>query len=147
MGQLLVEFFVHGVPRPGGSKTGFIVRTRTGKQRAVVRDASGKVKDWRADVSYKAANTWLKAPLKIPLRLVLEFIVPRPKGHFSAKGTLRRSAPKYPSKRPDLTKLARAVEDALSAIIYEDDALVVDKIETKRFGASPGVKVMIHAME
>jgi Holliday junction resolvase RusA-like endonuclease len=52
------------------------------------------------------------------------FRLPRPKGHYGRRG-LRPSAPAYPNVMPDLDKLARAILDALTGIVWRDDAQVV----------------------
>lgn len=77
-----------------------------------------------------------------PLELLVVFTVPRPKGHYGARG-LRPSAPEYPAVRPDVTKLLRAVEDACTGIVWRDDAQIIEQHATKRYGepASAWVRV------
>ena len=102
---------VYGVPAPQGSKR-FVGHAKSG--RGIMIESSAKVKPWRESVKWAA----LAQPrITGPIRVRMVFTLPRPK---SAK----RGA--VPSKKPDLSKLVRATEDALTdAAVWEDDARVV----------------------
>lgn len=58
-----------------------------------------------------------------PLEVQLLFKLVRPKSHFGAKGVLP-SAPAHPLTYPDIDKLARAVLDALTGVLYDDDGRI-----------------------
>jgi len=60
-----------------------------------------------------------------PVALWVCFHMPRPKSHFNGKGEIKKSAPLHCPKRPDTTKLVRALEDALKGVVWHDDAQVV----------------------
>jgi Holliday junction resolvase RusA-like endonuclease len=135
-----VAFTVHGTPAPAGSKRGFY-NAKAG--RVIVTDANAKSRPWKAQVSDAAAEAMGGAELlQGPLSLELVFHVPRPKGHFGARG-LRPSAPDFPAVKPDVLKLARAVEDALSSIVYRDDAQIVTEFLLKRYGEPARVEVLV----
>ena len=140
-----VRFFVPGVPQPGGSKKGFVVRTKTGKTRvAIVEDAKQNA-PWRAKVSLAAAE-FFNAPLTGPLEAEFLFTMPRPKSHF---GTGRRAevlkpgAPADHVGKPDTTKLLRSTEDALKGIAWVDDCQVVAQFALKIYGEVPGCWITI----
>lgn len=81
-----------------------------------------------------------------PIELKLIFYMARPKGHFRTgkhAGELRESAPEHPTSKPDLTKLTRAVEDALTGIIWKDDSQVVQQ-DTKKVYCEPEDKVGVY---
>ena len=125
-----VSFTVHGVAAPAGSKTAG--RTRDGRN--FVRDSSRRSAPWKRQVAQAAGEAMDGAPLlEGALRLGVVFTVPRPQGHYGAKG-LRPSAPKYPTVRPDVTKLLRAVEDAMTGVVWRDDAQVVWQAAWKEYG-------------
>jgi Holliday junction resolvase RusA-like endonuclease len=114
-----VSFTVFGVAQPAGSKKAFVV-----KGRAVITDDAKRSRPWKTQVAQEAGLAMADRPLLDgPLLLELTFWVPRPKGHFGAKG-VRPSAPRHPTVRPDVLKLARAVEDALTGVVYRDDAQI-----------------------
>lgn len=127
----MITFTVPGLAEPAGSKRAFLHKT-TGK--VIVTDANKKSGPWKAEVAAAAAAA-MNGGLLIdgPITLALLFYIPRPKGHFGKKG-LRPSAPNYPSIRPDLLKLARGVEDALSGVCYRDDAQIVSEYLRKIYG-------------
>jgi crossover junction endodeoxyribonuclease RusA len=145
----VIEFFVPGAPVAGGSKRAFPVRGRDGRLHVSVADDSGpRGREWRAAVRLSAAQTAQLAgvgPLDGPLRLSLWFLLARPRGHVGRRG-LRPGAPPFPTTRPDVLKLARAVEDACTGIVWRDDAQVVAEDLRKLYaddGAPIGVRVRV----
>ena len=70
----------------------------------------------------------------------------RPKGHFGKRGLLP-SAPIAPIVKPDLLKLARAVEDALSGLVYKDDAQIVREILDKHYGEPARVEIGLYRLD
>jgi Holliday junction resolvase RusA-like endonuclease len=75
------------------------------------------------------------------------FLMPRPKGHFRTgkrAHILREAAPLYHTSKPDATKLLRATEDALTGILWHDDAQIAMQIVKKRYTSSnPGAEIKI----
>jgi crossover junction endodeoxyribonuclease RusA len=114
--------FVPGTPKPQGSMKGFAIG---GKVRLVPASGDG-LAAWRSAVSRAAYETWgERAPDDSPVAVAIEFWLPRPK-----------SAPKrriHPDRTPDIDKLARAVLDSLTGIVFTDDARVVELTVTKRY--------------
>jgi len=138
---------VRGLPRPAGSKRVFLVaRKGTDERRPVVVDDCVGGRDWRASVQHAIARQHPAAPLRGPLELALYFTMPRPGGHLGRRG-LRPSAPPYPARRPDVTKLIRAVEDAATGLLWVDDAQIVTQTATKRYGETPGVVIQCWRLE
>ncbi len=139
-----IEFFVPGIPQPGGSKKGFLNR-RTG--RVVVLEDAKRNKEWRACVVLAAHQAHSGEPYGGPVRLDITFHMPRPKGHFGAgksAGKLRPSAPRFHTIRPDRTKLLRSTEDALTdAGIWRDDTQVVAGEIRKVYASRPGAWIRI----
>lgn len=139
-----IEFFVPGVPVPGGSKKAFR-HARTGKV-IVTDDAKGN-KAWRDRVAAFASTAMGgKGLLQGPLVVSFTFVVPRPKGHFGTgrnAGRVRAGAPSHPTVKPDVLKLARAAEDAMTGVVYRDDAQTVELSATKTYGDTPGVSVAV----
>jgi Holliday junction resolvase RusA-like endonuclease len=141
---VVISFTVFGAPAPAGSKRGFY---NPKARRVIVTDDSKRSRPWKAQVSDAAAEAMGGAALlEGALRLELAFFVVRPKGHFGTgrnAGSIRGAAPAYPAVKPDLLKLARAVEDALSGIVYRDDAQIVVETLTKHDGEPARVEVRV----
>lgn len=140
-GTMAIVFTVTGTPEPGGSKKAYIVNDR-----AVVVDANAKVKGWRDQVAYAAHLAYDGDLLRGPLAVEFTFFQPRPKGHFGTGKNLDKlkdSAPEYPTVRPDVLKLARAAEDALTNVIWKDDAQIVEERLLKLYGEPSRCEVTV----
>lgn len=119
--MIIIDIVVYGSPAPQGSKK-FVGVTKSG--RGLMVESSKKVKPWRMDVKDAAERAAFLypslLPLEGPLRVSMVFTLPKP-----------ASAPKkrrtWPDRKPDVSKLARSTEDALSdAGVWADDARVVE---------------------
>lgn len=152
---MTIDLFVPGIPRPAGSKRGFALKKAgvyTG--RVVITDDCKESRDWKNRVAQEAASVMsainLRTLLEGPLRVAITFYLPRPKAHFRTgkhASSLRDKAPVHPDKKPDALKLARAVEDALTGVVWRDDAQIVTEHISKRYGHRPGVGVVIGTEE
>ena len=132
-GPMSVTFWVPGIPKPGGSKRGFVNR-KTG--RVIITEDCKASKDWRISVAFAAARA-IPRLFPGPLRVTFTFFLPRPHGHYGAGARaffLRASAPDYPAVRPDITKLIRSTEDALKGIAWQDDSQIVQQVASKQYG-------------
>lgn len=156
-----VELVVHGRPAPQGSKKGFA--TKSG--RVAMVEMSKHVKPWRSDVrdaaiAYLSRTDRTRFPLAGPLSVDMVFSIARAKGHYGTgrnAGVLKASAPRFPASMPDLSKLLRSTEDALtSAGLWADDALVVDYGRLAKVYVaspdpdalpSPGAVIRVRALE
>jgi Holliday junction resolvase RusA-like endonuclease len=153
MDSNLISFFVPGVAKTAGSKRAFLVRRKSdGKMVTVITDDNASSRDWKADVKQFAADAAAGHPLMDgPIFLRLTFYLTRPQGHRGKTGRILDSAPKYPTVKPDVDKLSRAILDALTQIIWNDDAQVVTKLAMKRYVDKPmqtaGVLIEIQEAE
>jgi len=132
-----VEFVVYGRPATAGSKRAFAIRLGDGRftGRVAVTDDSTRTKSWQATVA-SAALEASSGCSRGPLRLALAFYLHRPRHHYGTgrnSSRVRESAPARPSVRPDLLKLTRAVEDALTGVLWHDDAQVCEELLSKHY--------------
>lgn len=106
-------------------------------------------KEWRATVALFAHEYWGVDPLKGPLKLEIIFDMPRPKNHFvggqKTRG-LKLTAPSVCITRPDASKLTRSTEDALTGILWDDDAQIVEQHIKKQYGCRPGAQITVEAL-
>jgi Holliday junction resolvase RusA-like endonuclease len=133
---MMFELTIKGVkPEPAGSKRAFAMPGKGGKYRAIVTDANAKSRPWKTHVSVMAQEALPKEfqVLEGGLFCAIRFKVPRPAGHFNGKGELNKAGrdKMHPTSKPDVLKLARGVEDALTGIVWRDDAQIVDERITK----------------
>jgi Holliday junction resolvase RusA-like endonuclease len=138
----ILNFVAFGLPSPGGSKSAFR-NPRTGK--IVVVDAGGKkTRTWRTVVAHAARAAMAGGELmQPPLALIIEFRMPRPKAHYKASGEIKQDAPWFPIVRPDLTKLLRSTEDAMTGIVWHDDAQIVEQNIHRSYASDDGTGARI----
>lgn len=139
----MISFFVAGRPIAQGSMTAFVVGRRqadgsvAGPRAVVTASNKGMLDQWRRAVQDAAATAMVGIIMSDqPVAVCLSFVLPRGR-------TVTRP---WPSVRPDADKLARAILDALTGVVYVDDAQVVRLDARKRYeaGASgPGVHIQV----
>jgi Holliday junction resolvase RusA-like endonuclease len=136
-----ISFFVPGRAKPAGSKRAIPLFKGSGENRKwfrnIVTDDCERSADWKADVSLAARRAYSGPLLTCALEVEFKFIVARPMGDFGTKGNVKPKALPYPIKKPDLLKLARGIEDAMSGIIYRDDNLIVRETLAKDYQDKP----------
>lgn len=123
--ETVIRVIAYGTPGPQGSKSPKGINPRTG--RSVMVESSKKVKPWRDAVRGAALLTLNDMPrerrrlfpLDGPLAVRMVFTLAKP---ASAPKRIRT----WPIRYPDVSKLARSTEDALTKIIWADDARIVD---------------------
>lgn len=128
-----IHFTVYGKAEPAGSKTAGV--TKDGRR--FVRDANPSAAAWKAEVKQAAGKAMEGRSLfGGPVQLCATFFRARPRGHYGTgknASKLRPSAPQHPTTKPDATKLLRAVEDAMTGVVYCDDAQIVWQIVLKHY--------------
>lgn len=119
---------VIGCPAPQGSKR-FVGRAKNG--RGIMIESSQKVKPWREAVKWAAVET-MSRPDHMPDRPMMRGAI-----HIDMIFTFLRpkTVPKHrrwPDRKPDLSKLVRSTEDALTdSGVIEDDARIVRCVASK----------------
>lgn len=133
----MITFTVYGTPQPQGSARAFLPKGHT---RPIITSDNAKNKPWRQQVALTAMAEKDKAnwaPILRPcgVRVVVHcFFAPpakMPKGRTE------------PSTRPDADKLLRSFLDALTGVLYEDDAQVVYAHICKSYGVPERAELTI----
>ena len=130
-----------------GSARAFIARSKDGKARAILatstHDGRAKLADWRLALAFEASEAMGDHPLLAgPLRISVWFVFPRPASHYLPANSrrpvpeLREDAPTWHTSKPDVDKLARALLDALTLVVWRDDSQVCDLRPRKRYESS-----------
>lgn len=155
-----VRFFVRGKPEPAGSKTNMprgiksfpFVVTSFKHLMAVypIVDANKNAAGWKKTVAavaqYEMAGRRI---LEGPLGVRFVFHFERPAGHLLTDGrSLSSSGRKFNrhTKAPDVLKLARAVEDAMTGTVYVDDSQIIDEHLRKAWSYRTGVEVLVWSL-
>jgi len=129
-------FTVYGTPVPQGSMKAFIP---PGFSRPIITSDNEKLKPWRNEVAGCALvemkrNKFERCGRRVPIVIEVTFFFHPTKD--------RRMVHK--TTKPDIDKLLRAMLDALTGIVFEDDAQVTDCILRKRFDSPARVEITIN---
>lgn len=120
----MLEFEVYGHPEPQGSTRAFIPK---GWNRAIITANSPKLKPWRQEVTGAAINVMAgREPVTSAVEICVDFFFDRPKS--VKKSVIHKTT------KPDIDKLARAILDALTGVVFKDDSQVIRLSATKQFG-------------
>ena len=131
-----LDIVVYGIPAPQGSKR-FVGHSKSG--RGIMIESSAKVRPWREAVKWAAVEVlrqskdFSSAPrFTGPLLVWMWFTLPKPKSAPKTRQT-------WPDRKPDLSKLVRSTDDALTdAGVWEDDARIIECQASKFY---PGEEV------
>lgn len=124
-GRGSVAFRVEGEPITQGSMKVF---------NGHVVHSNKKLRPWREAVAWAAKEAWGPEPITGPVVLHCLFTIRRPKLHYgSGKNALvvKDRSPQRHIQKPDVDKLARAISDALTGIVFMDDSQI-DEIHARK---------------
>ena len=142
----MIDLWVSGRSGPQGSKAykGHRASKQTGRSVPILVESCKSVGPWRQHVAVVAGECWAGRPLLTgELAARLGFVLQRP---TTAPKTARLTAAR---RVGDLDKLCRAVFDALTGVVIEDDCLIVELTATKRIahhGEEPGCAITVWAL-
>ncbi len=133
--KAMISFTVYGKPITQGSKIAHALYDAEGNPRLnehgrviiITREMCKGLDKWRRKVAAAAREVYDGEPMAGEFQLFMTFALPRPKSHYGTgrnSRKLKASAPPRPITQPDTIKMARAVEDALTKIIYNNDGQV-----------------------
>lgn len=139
-----IEFFVPGKPATQGSKR------HVGN--GIMVDSCKHLKPWRLIVAQMAMIAMKDADVRILppdacVMLECEFYMQRPKYHYRKNGEVKPGMPLFVTKKPDLLKMTRAIEDAMTGIVYRDDSQIcLEKMSKQYVDRMPGVRVTVRVI-
>ena len=118
----MITFTVYGDPSPKGSSRAFVPK---GWTRPIVTSATKGLKAWEGKIAAAAGAQANGVLLTGPVIVTVAFFLSRPKS--LKKGEIPHT------KRPDLDKLVRGATDALTGIVWKDDAQAIEIRATKAY--------------
>lgn len=131
-----LRFTVVGLPAPKGSGRAFTRRRKDGRIGVGIDHDNPRTKGWQQNIANVAAIELQRrenAGLRFeqgPIEIECWFYLPRPKALL----TKSKAPIDHPhTKKPDADKLLRSAKDALSGVVWTDDAQVTDAIARKRY--------------
>ena len=159
-------FIVAGEGEPGGSKKAFVplqkdkmctcgptpvkmpFRREGGGIMVNVVDANDNTEHWKKHMGKVARNEYSGPVFTGALALTFHFFRPRPQSHYTTSGSLSKEGREtpFPITRPDVLKLARAAEDALTGICWSDDSIIVRENLAKDWGWPARLEITIEEL-
>lgn len=146
---MTLSFTVAGVSQPKGSTKAFRARR---SHRIIVTNDNAKCKAWERAIAQVATLAMSHEGLRpfsevTPMAIDVTFYLPRPL-KYQTKKYAPVDVPHV--TKPDADKLARAVKDALTGVVWVDDSQVTLLIARKRYcaaGDSPHAAIIVCQQE
>lgn len=107
---------------------------------SLAHEKPGELRKWRDRIAARAKVEWKGPPTDGPVALELTFVIVRPK-------SVPRKKRRWPCTGCDWDKLSRAVCDALTKIVYTNDARIVRATVAKIYGEVAGVRVVVGELQ
>ena len=144
----MIEFFVPGPPQ--GKARARTFTTRTGRVRSCTPGKTvadeGAIRS-----SCRIAANWQKEPYYgkgTPVIIRIDAQYSPPKRLTKREAFMIQHGLRFPTRKPDLDNVLKAVADALNGVAYHDDSQVVEIAARKSFSMEEGVHVTVtSAME
>ncbi len=111
-----------------------------------VKHDNKNLQGWTGRVAWAAAAAWHGLPTERPMAVELVIWKSRPKKHYRTNGQLKPDAPTHPATYPDAEKVERALYDAMTGIVYVDDAQLCAGQWWKRYGEHDKIDVTIQEL-
>lgn len=145
----VIDFQVGGEPVAQPRPRGRLVTPRHGKPFIQIYNPSD-ADEWKNAIAIMARIVFAKwAPIDGGVRFCADFRMPRPESHYRnvrAGRFLRDDAPRFHTIKPDLDNMEKAVQDALTGIVWTDDCRVCQKYSRKLYAREHepmGVRIVI----
>lgn len=136
-----IDFTVDTKGIPQGSMSGICTEDAAGNPITVLKADNPRTHGFRNLVGFAALQAraaagihGVFAPTAVPIRVSITFVFKKPKS---------AAARRYHTVKPDLDKLARACNDAMTGVLYADDAQIVSDEHHKIYGEPERVQISV----
>jgi crossover junction endodeoxyribonuclease RusA len=138
----VITFFVPGLPVAQPRQRTRVVATAGRTFTQNYTPSTHPVQDWKATIRL-AASSQTEPMMEGPLMLGVDFVFPRPKSQTRKAGNVAT----WKATKPDWDNLGKALADALTGILWRDDAqLAVVLIRKKVAGDGDTVGTTVKVM-
>jgi Holliday junction resolvase RusA-like endonuclease len=141
---LLLEITIPGDPQTQGN-------LRRSPHGPGLYDSNKELPGWRNHAAIAGADAMNgRRPINVPVRVTVQFILKRPKSHHRKTGSLSAEGRRNPQPTSrhtgDLDKYERALGDALTGVVWADDAQIVQKVSSKAWGPTPRTEILVETI-
>ncbi|NDG64428.1 MAG: RusA family crossover junction endodeoxyribonuclease [Planctomycetes bacterium] len=140
--DMKIDFFVAGIPKAQPRVKAFV---RGGHAGVYTPDSA---ESWKQAVRQEAVANAPESLMTGPIRVELDFFMPRPKAHLDKHGVPKAKSPVWHCKKPDLDNLIKAVTDAITDTqkVWLDDSQIYQITAVKTYALyASGCSVSINA--
>ena len=140
--DMKIDFFAAGIPKAQPRVKAFV---RGGHAGVYTPDSA---EEWKQAVRQQAVANAPESLMTGPIRVELDFFLPRPKAHYKRDGSLKADQSIWHTSKPDLDNLIKAVTDAITDTqrIWLDDSQICEITATKTYAITAvGCSVFISA--
>lgn len=130
----MISFEIEGVPIPKGRSRS----TRSGHHYT-----PAKTRAYEQLVALRAREAMRGPIFEGPLQLDITFFMPIPASWSKAKRDRAHSGLIDHTVKPDLSNLAKSIEDGMNGIVYQDDSQIVTLILNKRYSTVACARVEV----
>jgi Holliday junction resolvase RusA-like endonuclease len=88
-----------------------------------------------------------RLPFSGPVRVAIDIDVEVPRSWPKYRRIAALARKIFPTVRPDLDNSAKAIADAMNAIVYEDDTQIVKAELSKQYASDAAVRVTVEQIE
>lgn len=134
---MTIKFTVPGDPVAKGRARSFV---RNGHVAHYTPEKTARYENLVKLAAAQAMGT--TAPIEVAVFLIVRAYMPIPKSWSLKKQRAAALEEIFPTSRPDLDNIVKAIKDGANGVTWKDDSQVVDVIASKRYGL-PRVEVEI----
>lgn len=88
-----------------------------------------------------------QTPFDGPLYLRMDVYLSIPESWSKRKKAAALEGTVFPTKKPDLSNVLKAVEDGMNSVAYTDDSRIVNLASSKRYSDRPRVEVEVFLLD
>ncbi|WP_434627601.1 RusA family crossover junction endodeoxyribonuclease [Chromobacterium sp. CV08] len=88
-----------------------------------------------------------REPLTGPADVTIHMLLPIPTSWSKRKQAAALAGQVYPTKKPDGDNVLKAIFDGMNGVVWVDDVQACDFAVRKRYGATPGVMVVVQEIQ
>lgn len=136
-------FEIRGIPKAQKRSKSRIVKTKSGKIFSHHYDPKENIQEKENTRAQIVQQNPVFIPQGAPVIVEIVCYLPRPKGHYRSNGQLKNWAPQYCTSKPDKDNIEKAVYDAMTGVVWHDDAQVVDGRLIKYYGDVPKTVIKV----
>lgn len=146
-GKLSIDFVIPGDPKGKGRARSRIAKAKDGRQFVTHYTPSGTVEyeNLVRMAAHEAMNG--RAPTGFPCRVTVIACCSVPASWSKKKQQKAHLGEVFPTGKPDLDNVSKAVLDGMNRIVFTDDKLVCSLTVTKHYSATPRVEVMVRELD